>query len=176
MPIYRVWLCTQQEVSHGWCRGYGSLGGDLSFIVKGYVNRVVFHIENDGGPSIVVARVNEKTVLNKTCLPPGLCSVGNEHSADITQHFRPRRTEDGECADRFEILIGNGSITPATYHVTAWLDIDVTGTIIETSGAKLTAEESLIGGIVDVFVQLMFLMMVMNLLMGMMSMFMEVFV
>jgi len=76
----------------------------------------------------------------------------------------------------FEIMIGNGSLTPATYTVTAWLDIDVTGTITETSSAKLTAEESLIGGIVDVFIQLMFLMMVLNLLMGMMSMFMGVFV
>jgi len=176
VPVYRSWLCYNQKVSHGWLQGYGTLKGYKSFTVQGYVNSVTLHIENDGGPSIVIAHVNDKSVLKKTCLPPGLCSVGNQHSTDITQYFRPRRTEDGEQSNMFEIMIGNGSLTPATYTVTAWLDIDVTGTITETSSAKLTAEESLIGGIVDVFIQLMFLMMVLNLLMGMMSMFMGVFV
>jgi len=172
VPIYRSWLCYKDKFTQGWFGLKGAKSAYKSYIVQGYVNKAVLHIEYEGWAHIIRVRIDDQKIFERINY---VGNVGNQ-IVDITQYFKPRRTEDGEQATKYTIeLVDLYAIWEVSWLVTAYIDIDVTGTITETSSYT----ETMFGGIesiVGVFVNLMFLMMVMNLLMGMMSMFMGVFV
>jgi hypothetical protein len=171
VPIYRSWLCYNEKFTQGWWGLGGEKSGYKSFIVQGYVNKATLHIEYEGWAHIIRVYIDDKKIFERANYAG---NVGNQ-VIDITQYFKPRRTEDGEQATKYTIkLVDLYAFWEVSWKVTAYIDIDVTGTITETSSYT----ESGFGGIesiTGVFVQLMFMMMVMNLLMSMMSMFMGVF-
>jgi len=176
VPIYRSWLCENEKfenilpfsvVKKAW----------KSFIVNGYVNRVTMYVEKKGSAiNALWVYLNDKQVFyvhDWVNLP------NKTYVFDVTQYFVPRKTEDGEKSNLFKIeVINSWAWLGWACRLSAYIDIDVTGTLTETSSFKEPEAGGMadVSGIVRVFVNLMLLMMVMNLLMGMMSMFMGVFV
>jgi hypothetical protein len=178
VPVYTSWLCHREKFESGWLSPTCKKSVDVSYIVNGYVNKVVLHIYREGLSGMsqsCKAWVNGHQVLDYfEWAGPGT----SEHHIDITQYFKPR-SGSGSPADEdfshFEIEVGWAFTS--RWYVTAYLTIDVTGTIIETSSYKGTLEGfGNIDSVITIMFQLMFLVMVMNLLMSMMSTFMGVFV
>jgi hypothetical protein len=145
-----------------------------SFIVNGYVNKVTIYLQKWG--LLTCLRI----YLNGQCVYEVLNygGIGDTHICDATQYFVPRRTEEGEKSNKITIEVHNAwGYFGWSATISAYMDIDVTGTLTETSAYKAPETELTdVSGIIGVFGQLMFMMMVMNLLMSMMSMFMGVFV
>jgi len=177
MPIYTSYYCIHDKVSKGWtypeCVVWKH--GYKSFIVDGYVNKVILTVEIHSCPqgagdwSEYTIRFNGKEVIHASSGPPATWS------ADVTNLFMPRRTEDGEQADELKIGFAHfWAPAPAEWEVTAYLSIDVTGTLTETTSTAFTkTPETELAEALGVFIPIMFMMMFMSMFMSILSSFRE---
>ncbi|MEM2281846.1 MAG: hypothetical protein QXZ68_07710 [Candidatus Bathyarchaeia archaeon] len=169
MPVYRSYLAIKSPVKKGLWIDSPVMNSYVAYRVEGYVNKAILQASVDAPPLSTYwgLRVwfNDAPIRYVIGTP----AVG---PFDVTELFKPRTS--GEGANKFSCqAVWTAPLVPESVLVTAWLDIDVSGTIVE-----IGSSESIGYGfepIMEVMVNLMFLMMVMSLLMGMMSSFMGVF-
>lgn len=171
MPVYRCWLAYKSEVKKNWwwidSPVYNSY---VAFKVNGYVNKVTLTAELEF--PFVSTFWGLKTWFNDQFIDYRIGGPTLVGPYDVTELFRPRRT--GEGANKYSCqAFWSAPCVPESVKVTAWLDIDVTGTIEEIG----SSESSGFGfePLVENMISIMFLMMYMSLLMGLMSSFMGVF-